>query len=257
MKSRLMSRYLITDRRGSPAMALSHKLLSLGAIGLLLLAGIDRAQAAPVQRLAVKAFGDKDLCRAMVFDESTLPADADYTRDTISDALNADMPQGSEVVSLHHVIGDMEATAHPMDSQSTDFENAATKVTTLDLLNTSKPQNVYHLSGSSHYFAGDIFIVTDQSIPERTVAPVIDAMASPSGDLDEAQRVAKAHGWLAFTGGQTFYASVRYTGMSLFQFKNTAYLVSIGMKPGPVAVVSKPLPNGQLKTMCLFYAAKP
>jgi len=207
------------------------------------------------QHLTFKAFGDKSLCSSLIFDESKVPPDSDYGREF--DYRNADIPEGGEVLSLSKIPGgdSLEKDAHPLDTQSTEFQNTETKVSTFDFLNNGKLQNVYHLYESSHYFDGDLYIVTDASVPEKDVATVIATLASPDGGLDDAEKTAKAHGWLAFTGGETFYGSVRYTTMTVFKANKTTYLVNTGQKPGPVATVSKPLPNGQMKDVCFFYSA--
>jgi hypothetical protein len=202
--------------------------------------------------ITFKGFGDESLCRALIVDEARL-SNAPYGRDAIANPRNAVIPLGGEVVSMLNVDHDLEKDAQPMSSGSDEFHNAFVSVSHFDFMNSGKAQNVYHLYESNHYFDGDIFIVTGADVPETTVAAVIDDLDSSSGDLETAHDVAAAHGWFGFTGGEMFYRSTRYTTLAVFGFKGRTYLAATGLRPGPVAVILQPLPDGHMKDACLFY----
>lgn len=200
--------------------------------------------------ITFKSFGNAALCRAMIVDSTKVDISP---WDAISHPRNSPIPDDGVIVSMFNVGHDLEADARPMMSTSKEWKNGHVAVSHFDLLNSGTAQNVYHIYSSSHYFDGDIFIATDAAVSEETVAVVIDGLISPSGDLEHVRDVAASHGWIAFTGAETFYRRPRYTTLAAFSFKGKTYLAATGLRPGPIAIVLEPLPNGRMKNACFFY----
>lgn len=207
-------------------------------------------------RITFKAMVDKTLCQSMIVDESkVMAADGNYGRDAISNARNADMPLGGEVVTMLNLNTTLEITAKVISSAQ-NIGAFDVSVSNFDFLNNGDEQHLYHVSDATHYFDGDIFIVTGTDVPESQAEAVIGALSTPSGNLDAVHEIAAIHGWYAFSGSQTRYRSTRYTTMAIFEYKGRTYLAATGIRPGPIAIVMQPQSNGLLKEACLFYYHK-
>jgi hypothetical protein len=229
-----------------------------GAALLLILSSAAIAQAGPApSHLRIKANGDRAVCQALVINETdVMQADQNYSRDTISNSSNADIELGSEVVGRRNVEGDLEQTSHLIQWTSNAWHNANVRVAQYDFLNNGKAQTVYHLSDESHYFAGDIFIVTDASVPEATVAAAIEKLDQSDRGFDDTHRFAAQLGWHAFSGAEMFYGRARYTYIAPFRFQDKTYLVATGGRPGPAWITYEPQPSGRLKERCYFFQTK-
>jgi hypothetical protein len=197
----------------------------------------------PVGSMVIQDATNEQLCRRLVLDE----AKTQYVQGDGRD-IEARVPLGSEVVSLRNV---GRAFRGFRNVELGGWRNGHVGVAELDIFNDSMPRRVFRISGGSHYFAGDLFVVTDLEVPKAQVIEMLDKQLKPSGGVDDIESDAISHGWIAFTGAHTVYRSTRYTYFKLFIVDGVCYILSFA-GVDPTAVLLQPLRSGDMKTICVF-----
>jgi hypothetical protein len=189
-----------------------------------------------VGKIQIVAATDPTLCSTLIIDEAkemekALYRNNDYYRDVL-----IRIPLGSEVVTLRTAGGEVDR------GKKLDLGEGATDtfISQLDLFNVGHSQNVYRLTGISHYFSGDFLLATEPDVSREDVLKRLKEW----DDIEEIPRLAAQVGWNTIGGD-------RYTSYQIFKYSNRTYVLETTFND-PAATLLLPTPEGKTNKVCTF-----
>lgn len=205
--------------------------------------------------LSIKSHGAPELCRKITADESQSPQTP--IRDVVN---NAEI--GSQVLTLQQVGGGLQNWKQ-IDPPESKFENGRIQINSVPLSTGSPSKTIFRVTGSNHYFNGDLYIITDAEVSKERVLGMLWASLAPAGEVENIVDAANAVGWMSVSGINTLYRTIRYTHIYSFLDNGSLYflvqepLVNLLRQKVPAFVLLELHLDGSLTNRCEYMPVWP